>query len=215
VLSLSKSRTGGPSSSFQDNPVLCGVLVKLDVSLSNTCEDQSKTEEEKEKDTPVNKETPLSEEETAKLWVSTDLDDLDEDEYPRASKKWEFEKDEDEESRSSDQLVKKRRTDEPQDNKSAQTFPPSDADSSALAPVAVPPLKILRYSPSGQLTTPSTQVIVAFSQSMIPLTSHEELEKYHSLVCQSFSPHKPVLTRRYFRKVLQLRQSQREGLGSG
>jgi len=191
VLSLSKSLQGGPSSSFQDNPVLRGALVKLAVSLSNT-EDQSKTEEdEKEKDTPVNKETPLSEEETAKLWASTDLDDLDDDEFPRASKKWEFEKDEDEENKEGqDQLVKKRRTDEPQDNKGAQTFPPSDADSSALAPVAVPPLKILRYSPSGQLTTPSTQVIVAFSQPMIPLTSHEELEKYHSLVCHaSPSPH--------------------------
>ncbi|ELR17837.1 Alpha2-macroglobulin domain containing protein [Acanthamoeba castellanii str. Neff] len=49
-------------------------------------------------------------------------------------------------------------------------------------------LKVLRYSPEGELKTPSSQVIITFSLPMIPVTSHQELQEMGSVEGVSISP---------------------------
>jgi hypothetical protein len=47
---------------------------------------------------------------------------------------------------------------------------------------------VLRYSPEGELKTPSSQVIITFSLPMIPVTSHQELQEMGSVEGVSISP---------------------------
>ena len=48
--------------------------------------------------------------------------------------------------------------------------------------------RVLRYSPEGELKTPSSQVIITFSLPMIPVTSHQELQEVGSVEGVSISP---------------------------